>query len=228
MNICHKCRGCFDPVLYIEGKRVASKKQRKLCFVCHPYKPQNIKTLPAKCKNCNKDFYPVVYFNGLRKWSRDRIYCFECLPYKAKKGCSVLNRNTADETRQCRICEEYKNLSEFSPTNKLGNLNSYCKPCAAKKKKYPKQRFKEECIDYKGGCCIRCGYKKCPAALEFHHRDPSQKDFQISRMDSVTLTEIVKKELDKCDLLCSNCHKEEHYLEEGEVKWTKKQTSPRI
>jgi hypothetical protein len=53
-----------------------------------------------------------------------------------------------------------------------------------------------------------------PAALEFHHRDPKEKEFQISRLTTVIMTEDVRQELDKCDLLCSVCHKEFHYYEE--------------
>ena len=73
------------------------------------------------------------------------------------------------------------------------------------------RKFKQECVDYKGGKCCRCGYKKCLGALEFHHRDPSQKDFAVGSIKKETLTDKIKSELDKCDLLCSNCHKEEHY-----------------
>jgi hypothetical protein len=64
-------------------------------------------------------------------------------------------------------------------------------------------------VKYKGGACERCGYNKSPYALEFHHRDPSQKDGNISRMLSHSWSR-VKKELDKCIMLCANCHREEH------------------
>lgn len=175
------------------------------------------------CENCKKQFLPVTYYEGKRLWRRGRRVCFECVPYKpSKKGpCFTRTRNTVDGKRQCRICEEFKDFSEFSPTNKFGALNSYCKNCAAQKKKYPKQRFKQECIDYKGGQCSVCGYDKCPAALEFHHRDPEQKDFSIRDIHTVLLTEDIKLELDKCDLLCSNCHKEIHYSEQKEITWLK-------
>lgn len=60
----------------------------------------------------------------------------------------------------------------------------------------------------RGGKCIRCGYNKCLKALEFHHLNPSQKDFTISN-DHFKLSEAVE-ESKKCILLCSNCHKELH------------------
>ena len=215
MNIC-KCNKClqeFSPVLYVDGKRVGNKRTRKFCYECCPYEPQKYVTKERVCQHCKKDFFPVTYFQGKRKWLRGRRTCFECVPYATPSlgGTAIRSRNTPDGKRQCRICNEFKTLTEFSPTNKFGNLNSYCKPCAKKKNRKPKQRFKEECIVYKGGSCIRCGYNKCPAALEFHHREPNEKEFSLRDVNEVTLTQKIKAELDKCDLVCSNCHKEIHY-----------------
>lgn len=70
-------------------------------------------------------------------------------------------------------------------------------------------RVKKKLIQYKGGKCQRCGYDKdCPPAYDFHHRDPKEKSFQISGQ-SIGF-ERLKKEADKCDLLCRNCHAEVH------------------
>ena len=68
------------------------------------------------------------------------------------------------------------------------------------------------CVEYKGGKCCLCGYNKCMGALDFHHIDPSKKDFAISkqRRTSPQKFDCVKSELDKCILVCSNCHSEIH------------------
>ena len=71
-----------------------------------------------------------------------------------------------------------------------------------------RRRTKEALVEYKGGKCVRCGYSKCIDALEFHHRDPSKKDFSVS--GKTWSLERLKKEVDKCDLVCSNCHREIH------------------
>jgi len=71
-----------------------------------------------------------------------------------------------------------------------------------------RRRIKVRAIAYKGGQCQRCGYDKCLAALDFHHRDPGAKD--ISLGSKVLRWETVWQELDKCDLLCANCHREVH------------------
>ncbi len=65
-------------------------------------------------------------------------------------------------------------------------------------------------VDYKGGKCTLCGYNRCPEALEFHHLDPSHKDFSISQRGHSRSWERVRNELDKCVMLCANCHREVH------------------
>ena len=71
-----------------------------------------------------------------------------------------------------------------------------------------RNRVKTKLVEYKGGKCQCCGYNRCIRALEFHHLDPSQKDFTISGKSKSF--EPLKKEADKCILVCSNCHKEIH------------------
>lgn len=69
---------------------------------------------------------------------------------------------------------------------------------------------KEKAVAYKGGRCQKCGYSKSLKALEFHHRDMRKKDFVISAVRIYVAWDKLVKELDKCDLLCANCHREAH------------------
>jgi DNA-binding CsgD family transcriptional regulator len=78
------------------------------------------------------------------------------------------------------------------------------------KVKTHRQRLKEKSITYKGGCCEKCGYDRCNSALEFHHLDPNKKDFGIGSY-SVLSWEKIKLELDKCIMVCANCHREIHH-----------------
>lgn len=73
-----------------------------------------------------------------------------------------------------------------------------------------RRRLKQKAIEYKGGRCARCGYDRCAGAMVFHHMDPTQKDFAIGSKGHTRAWEKVKIELDKCELLCANCHAEEH------------------
>ena len=72
-----------------------------------------------------------------------------------------------------------------------------------------RKRTKQKLVDYKGGKCVRCGYDKCLAALEFHHTDPTKKDFGVSG-SIVANFEKMQEEVEKCILVCSNCHREIH------------------
>lgn len=69
---------------------------------------------------------------------------------------------------------------------------------------------KIKAVEYKGGKCNKCGYNKCLGAMEFHHLDPKEKDFSIGNKGYTRSWDKVKEELDKCVLLCANCHREEH------------------
>ena len=74
---------------------------------------------------------------------------------------------------------------------------------------------KLELVRMLGGKCSVCGYDKNLSALEFHHKNPGEKDFQLdSRHLSNTNVEKIMKEVEKCVLLCSNCHREIHHPEQ--------------
>lgn len=64
-------------------------------------------------------------------------------------------------------------------------------------------------VERAGGQCQKCGYNKSIRALEFHHPNPLEKDFGLSRNLCKNIDKL-KQEADKCVLLCANCHAEEH------------------
>lgn len=71
-------------------------------------------------------------------------------------------------------------------------------------------------------CCINCGCKEHTEILQFHHRNPDEKEFDFScgKIGNLSLDRI-KKEINKCDLLCPNCHMWLHYQESyNNVGWT--------
>ena len=85
-----------------------------------------------------------------------------------------------------------------------------CKKCNYESVSKKRKNYKKELVEYKGGECEICGYNKCIEALDFHHKDPTQKDFNISK-SKICNIETLKKEVDKCILVCANCHREIHY-----------------
>jgi len=91
-------------------------------------------------------------------------------------------------------------------TRTYADRADYLKEAVAKRRKIIRQKA----IAYGGGCCQTCGYKKCQRALSFHHKDPSQKDFGLSAGGLTRSWAKTVAELDKCILLCANCHMEIH------------------
>jgi len=70
-------------------------------------------------------------------------------------------------------------------------------------------KFKQEIVDMLGGKCTKCGYNKCLRAMQFHHPD-ANKDGAVSALISKKGFIKAKEEAKKCELLCANCHIEEH------------------
>ncbi len=111
--------------------------------------------------------------------------------------------------------EECKNLSivskEFGVSiNRLKYLNRRETKTGYEVLKNRRYRIKKLLVEYKGNKCKICGYDKCLSALEFHHLEPENKDFTISYNTKYNNLDILKKEVDKCILVCANCHREIH------------------
>lgn len=70
---------------------------------------------------------------------------------------------------------------------------------------------KKEYIDDQKLCCAKCGDTRT-YVLDYHHKDSSTKDFTIGKIKKGSL-ELIQKEIDKCIVLCANCHREFHWLE---------------
>mgnify|MGYP002642049204 CR=1 FL=1 len=114
------------------------------------------------------------------------------------------------EPKVCPICGTILNALNSYIQNKSGKVYSYCKTCNSKNTIERLRKNKERAINYKGGACNICGYNRTASALEFHHIDPQTKDKTISKRMNSKSWEKQKLKLDKCVLLCSNCHREVH------------------
>lgn len=157
------------------------------------------------CKKCGKDFPSSIVIDNKRKSLSKRKYCLECSTYGSN------NRKPLEKYmgnfKQCSKCDEILLVENFSKSNK--KAYSYCKSCANIRAKQLHKEVKAKCVEYKGGKCQKCGYSKCPLALEFHHIESDKKEFNVTGRKSFTGQ--VREELDKCILVCSNCHREIHY-----------------
>lgn len=99
---------------------------------------------------------------------------------------------------------------ETDPTKFYKRTKNRCKTCWQKWCDVSTANRKQALVDRKGGKCAICGYNKYLGALEFHHINPSEKEIGLKQSLSKLSKETVEKEIDKCILLCSNCHREVH------------------
>jgi len=83
---------------------------------------------------------------------------------------------------------------------------SYLKQAVQKRRK----ALRLKAIEYKGGKCIFCGYNRYAGTLDFHHVNESSKEFGLSEKGITRSWDKIQKELDKCILVCANCHRELH------------------
>lgn len=142
------------------------------------------------------------------------------------------------KTKKCCICKEEKPHSEFYTCGKTAaGTNKYmsrCKECDNKKAPSPlreenhlKWRNKKKQEDRawlleikKGLSCLDCGmsFKEAPWLLDFHHRDPKEKSFQVGCSPTyLKPREVILNEIAKCDPLCSNCHRTRHHIEKSSI-----------
>ena len=132
------------------------------------------------------------------------------------------------EKQICSKCKnEYPFTLDYFGKHKVRGLDTYCKTCRkaitksnyyANKEKWNattrrnKKLQRERINELKDSLlCLKCGENR-NHLLDFHHIDPNQKDFQISQGERYGW-EKIKQEIDKCIILCSNCHRDFHYQE---------------
>jgi len=85
-----------------------------------------------------------------------------------------------------------------------------CRKCRSERVSRWRKNNKERLVAEFGGACKICGYNKCVGNMVFHHMDPMQKGFSIAEKGNTISYERLKKEAQKCTLLCCRCHGEVH------------------
>jgi len=113
----------------------------------------------------------------------------------------VLEDSDGESERECERCHRI-----YVYDRKKGHTKKLCNSCMVNTRRF---ELKKRAVEYKGGKCILCDYNKCLEGLSFHHRNPSEKDFNISG-SHCRKWEDIRNELDKCELLCERCHIEVH------------------
>lgn len=115
---------------------------------------------------------------------------------------------------------KYHNCNNEVHQNNTNRTRLYCNKKCVVKYHVDKRRLelKFKAVQYKGGKCEQCGYIGCIAAFDFHHLDPSLKSFAVSTNPHTRSWERVKEEVDKCLLLCANCHRTVEFKKTSHLK----------
>lgn len=134
------------------------------------------------------------------------------------------------ETKTCNKCGKKKLLGDFAKNKtKKDGLSGNCKEC---QKEFTRSHYERNTEYYREKArkrdalivkwyqdlkstlkCEQCGESHL-ACIEFHHKDPSQKELSLSRAVCQSWSvDRMKKEIAKCKVLCSNCHRKLHWDE---------------
>ena len=153
------------------------------------------------CVICNKEFEAI---KSTKKYcSKECENAARRIKYKKAKENGLDPHKMGMQEKECLICRK-----KFTPKSASANKRSCCYDCMPEGKQLTRSDFLNLLRNKYGGKCQKCGYNNYLGALDFHHIDPTQKDFTIGNRD-FKLEDCIN-EIKKCILLCSNCHKELH------------------
>ena len=131
--------------------------------------------------------------------------------------------------KECPHCKRLLTVDNFFYKDKAHTtLSSWCKEChkesvlktrqksldmyrirdREKKSKYYRDK-RSKVDEYKKAGCAMCGEKEL-VCLDFHHIDPSTKEFNIGKQFHIRSFKDIEKEIEKCVVLCANCHRKVH------------------
>ncbi len=162
------------------------------------------------CELCKTEFNSIIIVDGKKHNICNRKLCLTCSPFKkGNRFTATMLSLTTTNLFLCSKCKTNKEPSMFYLNEDGSRKHSYCKTCQTQNVLDRQRLWKRKAIEYKGSKCVICQYDKYDGALEFHHKDPSHKEYGLSAGRLKTFLSS-KNELDKCLLVCSNCHREIH------------------
>lgn len=112
--------------------------------------------------------------------------------------------------KTCFKCDNSKSIDNFRYRTDRDSLSTYCRVCEAENAKDVYLKNKTFCVNALGGQCVFCNKIYPIPVYDFHHKEPEHKDFNISEYRHTTPTKLIN-ELDKCILVCHNCHMKIHH-----------------
>lgn len=211
------CPICGDIFLKVESNNKNQRKStcgKQKCQKSRANHPNYSHKIEIKCDGCGNAFLKTSrsFYNHMSNGHKNHYCTSECRnksisninKQKALDKCQKLDQH---QSLKCNTCNQEKEPTEFRRSGK-----NICKTCFYA---YQQQRWIDRkiwAIEYLGGRCKDCGETKHWVTYDFHHRDPSTKELDWTKM-RLRSKETLTKELDKCDLLCACCHRLRHFKE---------------
>jgi hypothetical protein len=173
----------------------------------------------SKCKTPSKSVY-CKRCNSFLTIQRQRRFKKACLMYRGEHC-----ENCGGEFNQAAMCfrkrEKGVKISTYTGCEELAKhvraeldtRQVLCMNCERKiyRSKSP-SGLKKACVAHMGGECSLCGYSECFSALEFHHENPTGKSFAVGDRSEKSFERCLP-ELEKCVMVCANCHATLHAKE---------------
>lgn len=120
-----------------------------------------------------------------------------------------VGKSSTANTKRCPLCNTEKELTQFYKRVNRSDFSGYCKTCSNQYHTDRVKNVKIRMIEYKGGECERCHIRLSDShysIFDFHHLDPETKDPNFDRI-KYQKWERIQFEIDKCVVVCSNCHR---------------------
>ena len=149
----------------------------------------------STCKKCGNPIPYRFLIDGIWRIASSRRHCLSCNPF------GQTMKRVMDGNCTCSVCGRH-----YTYNRSKGHTRTKCGTCSCNQRRFD---VKNRAVAYKGGKCQLCGYKKCTRALKFHHNDETKKKFSLGGNHGRSW-ESIERELDKCMLVCGNCHDEIH------------------
>jgi hypothetical protein len=140
----------------------------------------------------------------------DRKVCSQCQVDKPITEYNFRNRSTGLRHSYCRDCGKMFTASHYKHNKRQyldRNTRAY-----AKRREYVRQAKSRPCVD--------CGVEYPYYVMDFDHRDGDSKIFALNCVDRVTM-KAIKLEIEKCDVVCANCHRKRTYQRRVKASGTK-------
>jgi hypothetical protein len=146
------------------------------------------------CLNCHDEFPLTIVVDGKEKNLQRRKYCPKCSPFGSHNTRPI---GSVPIQKFCGSCGKLLKTKRRNKCNSC-NVSNY------------RRNIKKKLVAYKEGKCKICGYNRCDWSMDFHHRDSSKKEFNVSHKGRTISFKKLLTEVDKCILVCKNCHGEIH------------------